>query len=76
MILHVRDKNQPHLSLSFFKKKKTNRRKQSRQESDKREFSVTLNDVQNSPVPGSTGAVYENLNFRAGQEQQQGMINV
>ena len=58
------------------KKKKTNRRKQSRQESDKHEFSVTLNDVQNSPVPGSTGAVYENLNFRAGKEQQQGMINV
>ncbi|XP_027042748.1 receptor-type tyrosine-protein phosphatase epsilon-like [Pocillopora damicornis] len=51
------------------------RRKQSRQESDKREFSVTLNDVQNSPVPGSTGAVYENLNFRAGQEQQQDAVD-
>ncbi|XP_022777767.1 protein sidekick-1-like, partial [Stylophora pistillata] len=47
------------------------RRKLSRKEGDNRKSPAPLNDIQNGPVPNSTGGFYENVGFVASREQEQ-----
>lgn len=71
-ISHVRNRNEQH--LQFFLP--INRRKLSRKEGDEGKSPAPLDDIQNGPVPNSTGGFYENVGFVASREQEQGMINI